>query len=527
MNYAQDIFISYSRIDDEALIEGQHGWVTEFNIALEKLLAQLMGMKPSIWRDVKGLQGNHDLSREIIEQLPKTAVLVSILAPRYILSEWCTAELYNFVKAAEASTGLLVNNKSRVFKVIKTPVPLVDHPLPVRDQLGYEFFEKDPETGRVREYNKVFGDRIQQAYWAKMYDLAQDITDILLHLKKNGTTVSTVASNGSSVTDQKPDQNVLSSPGTAPPAGIIPQDFKKTVYLSEVGYDLSESRDMIRRELRENGYRVLPDKSLPPVYQLYKEEITDMLTQADLAIHLVGSYYGMVPDGSEKSIIEIQNQVSAEVNQTSGLPRIVWLPEDNQTEDQRNQTFIHALKTEDAILAEAELIESPLQHLLHSVHDVLEQEEPDQEADKPKSSEETPLVYLICDEKDQEIGYQIEDYLFDQGIEVIMPMFEGDETQVREDHQQNLVVCDATLIYYGKSDNFWFRAMTRDLQKAPGYGRSTPFKAQGILVGPPEDRKKQRIRSHDAIIMQAPDGFNPDALQPFINAAKKAGGAHG
>ena len=46
-------------------------------------------MRLSIWRANK-LQGNDMFADEILEQFDKTAVLVSVLSPRYMKSEWCT-----------------------------------------------------------------------------------------------------------------------------------------------------------------------------------------------------------------------------------------------------------------------------------------------------------------------------------------------------------------------------------------------------------------------------------------------------
>jgi len=43
-----DVFISYAHIDDQALTEGQKGWITQFHRILEVRLGQLLGEKPTI-----------------------------------------------------------------------------------------------------------------------------------------------------------------------------------------------------------------------------------------------------------------------------------------------------------------------------------------------------------------------------------------------------------------------------------------------------------------------------------------------
>jgi hypothetical protein len=61
LSFKKDIFISYAHIDDEALIEGEPGWISEFHRSLEVRLSQLLGYRPVIWRD-KALDGNHNFS---------------------------------------------------------------------------------------------------------------------------------------------------------------------------------------------------------------------------------------------------------------------------------------------------------------------------------------------------------------------------------------------------------------------------------------------------------------------------------
>src|SRR5580765_1809768 len=90
--FENDVFVSYAHIDDQSLAEGKPGWIAIFHRALEIRLAQLLGKPPRIWRDPK-LQGNDVFADKLVDRLPRAAVLVSVLSPRYIKSEWCLREL--------------------------------------------------------------------------------------------------------------------------------------------------------------------------------------------------------------------------------------------------------------------------------------------------------------------------------------------------------------------------------------------------------------------------------------------------
>src|SRR5260370_12149218 len=121
MSFEKHLFISYAHIDNQPLTPEQQGWVSRFHSSLEAVLSMRMGRKAEIWRDLK-LSGNDIFADEIVSQFPKTALLISVLTPRYIQSDWCTREVREFCEVAEQSGGLVVDNKSRVIKVIKTPV---------------------------------------------------------------------------------------------------------------------------------------------------------------------------------------------------------------------------------------------------------------------------------------------------------------------------------------------------------------------------------------------------------------------
>ena len=87
-----DIFLSYAHVDDEpdAAFPDRPGWVTTLVRGLEKRLARKLGRVDSydLWRDAK-LAGHVDVTPEIIGRLRDAAVLLLVLSPGYLASEWC------------------------------------------------------------------------------------------------------------------------------------------------------------------------------------------------------------------------------------------------------------------------------------------------------------------------------------------------------------------------------------------------------------------------------------------------------
>ncbi|MEM7351806.1 MAG: hypothetical protein AAF657_13495 [Acidobacteriota bacterium] len=498
MDFDNDVFISYAHIDDQSLVEGQKGWISNLHRALEIRVGQLLGKQPRIWRDPK-LQGNDFFGDQLVDRLEKVGLVVSILSPRYARSEWCTKEVAEFFRASEKSGGFRVGNKSRVLKVIKTPLPLEEHPPELQETLGYEFFSVDPESGRPRELDQGLRSEEVKKYWAKLDDLAYDIAELLKTLE---------ASEGAA----------------APP----PAD-KGKVYLAETSFDLREQRDEVKRDLQRQGYTVVPDSQPPFVGPDFEDFVQQHLEGCRLSIHLVGKSYGLVPDGATESMVEIQTELA--IRHGAGrdvFMQLLWIPPGQAVEDERQSEFIERLQTDTRIHASGDLLEVPLVDFQTFMYRKLEPEEAEdpEEAhdDTDPGLEEDDLrrVYLICDQRDVDATLDLEDHLFDRGLEVIVPVFDDDETQARLDHEENLRECDAALFYYGEGHEMWLRRKQRELQKIFGLGRKKPLLAKAIYVAPPANPRKKRLRTREAMVLRQDEAFDPQIVEPFITAIEQA-----
>ena len=133
-------------------------------------------------------------------------------------------------------------------------------------------------------------------------------------------------------------------------------------------------------------------------------------------------------------------------------------------------------------------------------------------------------IYLVCDARDLEAVEPLRQYLKQQGCKATLPLFEGDEAELREDHEDNLRLCDAVLIYYGQGSEAWQRKKMREVVGSMGLGRKAPLSAVGIVLGAPMTDAKEDFSSDDAIVMKMPEAFAPDILREFltqIQAARK------
>lgn len=495
-----DIFISYAHLDDKPLTEGQKGWITKLHRILEVRLGQLLGEEPQIWRDPK-LSGNDVFGQSIAGEFKKARVMVSVMTPRYVKSEWCVRELSGFIDAAEEGGALELDDKSRVFKVVKTPITADEVPDKLRDffdgSLGFKFYDYDADTGRVVEFDDVFGKEAEQNYYARIFDLAHELSDLLKRLRT----------------------------GESSEAAYQVASAGKTVYLATTTSDSESERDKLKRELVERGYAILPTSSLPIDVDAIEERARDEMAKSDLVLHIVGQRYGLVPEGSEESIPVIQARLSAQLDTERSVPRVLWFPHGTNTEDKRQAEYIESIRQDRELNQRAEIIADELDVVRNTVLELLTEEKKSTEPESlaPTGDTDTSArnsVYFIYDATDEELVESLEDHLFDQGLEVMVPEFEGGEEHITKVHRDKLARCDAALIFYGNGTRAWVETKLMDIMQAPGYGREKEWLAKSVYIGPPEDRRKKRFKTHFAELVQGESSFDQASILPFVNALK-------
>jgi hypothetical protein len=353
-----------------------------------------LGVPAKIWRDEK-LRGNDVFAEEIVGQFPHTALLVSVLTPRYVNSAWCTREVQEFCKSAQQTGGVVVENKARIFKVIKTPVDTEESlPEVMKDILGYEFFTL--EDGAPLELDPAYGEKFAQDYNRKVVKLVWDVVQLLKKL---------AAGARSSVQDR-------AAPATAKP----------TVYLAECSYDRREAREILEGDLRLHGYTVLPDHPLPREEVDYVAAVERVLARCALSIHLVGESYGAVPDGpSQKSLMVLQNELAVQRSKSHALPRVIWLRDGASSAHAQQQAFIAALHQDAEAQFGADLITGDLEECKAAIHATLKKLEkpaPEKPAEQAAADSAKSIYLLCCDEKDRKAAVPLRKFCIEQGCTV-------------------------------------------------------------------------------------------------------------
>lgn len=496
MPYDKHIFISYAHLDNQPLTPEQEGWVSRFHESLQTILTMRLGQKAKIWRDKK-LSGNDSFADEIVSQFPNTEILVSVLSKCYVKSEWCKREFEEFCRRCG---DLRVGNKYRIMKVIKLPLDTVELlPPPMNEMRGYEFFTyQDREQGKTPlELDPLYFPKLAPLYIEKLCVLADDVIDVI-------TRMEAPAADGDNVAPQSP-------PG--------PQ-----VYLAQCSRDQKEAREALGMDLRQHGYPILPDRQLPLEETEFVAEVSRLLEQSSLAVHVIGGYSGFVPDGpSKKSVVVLQNELAIAESKKRALPRIIWLPAGMEAQDPDQEQFIEALHRDAEAQFGADLITGDLEVLKAAIHAALRRiQKSGAEANSERDSD-PKLLYLICDQKDRDGVLPLRKLLKSRGFDVKIPLFEGSAGAVDDAKRDMLSKCAAAVVFYGKGDEGWKRAVDTDLLKSKAYRRDKLALLQlTYLSAPATAEKAEMIELEEPNLVNGLEGFSESSAKVLLDTLQAA-----
>ncbi|HBK89923.1 MAG: TIR domain-containing protein [Cyclobacteriaceae bacterium] len=439
MAYDIDVLITFSDKDNEIGKKAEVGWVNQFRKFLDLMLYQVLGEKTNIVL-------KSEFEDYTASSMDNAAVLVTILSKDFAQSGRCLDTVEAYYKATSST------KVNRVFKVLKSPLSNQEQPPRLRELLGYDMFQIDNETGLMKEYTDFFSLEAEKQYWMKMIDLVYDIHDTLTFLK------------GQSKAEVK---NLFK---------------RRTIYLAETGHDLSIQRNIIRRELQRHGYVVLPGQMLPNRLEELEREVRKELEECSLSIHLIGSAYGEIPEGSERSVVDVQNKLAAEHavikrSRKEDFSRLIWIAPNLRNASDKQKGFIDSLRRDIEAQEGAEILQNPLEDFKNIMREELL-------AAQNKTAEVSTngkTIYLVHDKVDHDQVLPLVDIIQKSGFNVVFPAFEGDLMDVRKRHIDNLRNFDAAIIYKGKVNDQWVRMKVLDLLKAPGFGRNKPIQGKAIV----------------------------------------------
>ena len=278
------VFFSYGHLDN-----APDEWVTKFYVRLKAEVETILGEPVSFFIDPK-LKAGDLLDATIKQRIARSAAFLPILGPRYVRSPNCLQELQWFFDAAQQSGGLHVGTGTRLMPVEKYPPGSWPPAIADLNPITPRFYKIDDASGNPETYSANPNFPAFLSFDKACRDLAADLAKLLQTLRKERA----------------------AEPKSAP----------RSIFLGATTFDLKGERERIANYLRGSGYAVLGEGPVPATKDELLAWTAKQLEAATLAIHLIGSRDGLVPEGEqEKPVVWLQ----CEQIRASKMRQLIWI----------------------------------------------------------------------------------------------------------------------------------------------------------------------------------------------------------
>jgi len=451
--FGENIYLCHALNTEKSKANEEH--LDAFKTYFISLIKRVIGSKISVFKS--GLKEN-----EMYEAIHESSVFFILLNSGFLLTKTLEKEL-KYIQ------DRCINNDqdTLLIKILFAPVALEDQSQFLLSIPGINFFEKGEEIdGLVSQANENRNKPTQNKQ-KKFADLVYKIEKFY----------------------QKTDKNE-------------PGGMKATVFLAETTSDQTANREIIKREIEQFGFKVLPENNLPEGATEFKTVVESDLKKSNLSIHIIGQEYGEIPKGEVHSFVDIQNKIASnifreQINISARFTRLIWIPPDLKSTSDLQNLYIKKLKEDFSGLNKAEILQIPLEAFKTFVLNKLKSISNFEIENEPLDSKKTK-VYLIFEKSDLSEVQVIINWLQQNNYETLTSSFFENDKNALSKHRQNLVECDSVLIYKSGYNHSWLNSKLSDLLKAPGYGRKKPFSVKAIIVN------------------QSANGLNKELLKGFV-----------
>jgi Domain of unknown function (DUF4062) len=454
-SFGKNIYLCHAIADNTEKSKANGAHVDAFKTYFISLIKRVFGSKIAVFQS--GLKEN-----EMCEAIHDSSVFFILLDSGFQLTKTLEKELkYIQDRCIDNDQDTLL------IKILFAPVALEDQSPFLLSIPGINFFEKGEETDRIVFQANENRNKPTQNKQKKFADLVYKIEKFY----------------------QKADKNE--------PGGL-----KATVFLAETTSDQTANREIIKREIEQFGFKVLPENNLPEDATEFKSVVESDLKKSNLSVHIIGQEYGEIPKGEVHSFVDIQNKIASnifreQINISARFSRLIWIPPDLKNTSDLQNLYIKKLKEDFSGLNKAEILQIPLEAFKTFVLNKLKSISNADIKNEPLDSKKTK-VYLIFEKNDLSEVQVIINWLQQNNYETLTSSFFENDKNALSKHRENLVECDSVLIYKSGYNHSWLNSKLSDLLKAPGYGRKKPFSVKAIIVN------------------QSANGLNKELLKGFV-----------
>jgi serine/threonine protein kinase len=115
-----DVVITYAKLDDQPVMSGRQGWISQLRQNLHVRIAQLSGKEVTVVKQSDS-STSAEVEAEVLKQVPNAKTVISVLSPPFVQSDGCQRIVESFWKNAMDSGQFEAGDRTRLLNVIKTP----------------------------------------------------------------------------------------------------------------------------------------------------------------------------------------------------------------------------------------------------------------------------------------------------------------------------------------------------------------------------------------------------------------------
>lgn len=413
-DYTYDIFISYAHIDNQQTSGKTRGWIEKFYAELNLSLLRRIGTyKISFWWDEKRLDGSIEFNPYINEAIQKSAIMICLVSPAYLQSDYCRKELQSFYnKASHETAGLHPGNRNRIINVLMNDIPYTEWPGELAGATGFKFNDAKEDGD--------FGDTLKtntKAFEESLKNLREAIKKILDELNKV----------------------------------IIPDD-KFRIFIGDVSDSLSVFKKRVINDLKSHKeFEIVYD--IPPPYEETEHEniVKQSLQNIKLSVHLLDQYPGREIEGRE-NISYPQKQI--ELSLSTPQTQLIWVPLDmniDTVEDEQYKLFLTNLETGKESVKNIKYIRGIKSELTQQIIDVSNKIL----AEEKKPSAGKLSILLDTHYSDQLYAYELSKQLVEKGIQPYINPEEDDPKKNITILEDRIAQVNKLVFFYGKVSSYW------------------------------------------------------------------------
>jgi TIR domain-containing protein len=461
-----DIFISYSRDDDLPSPDkpNRKGFVTFLDDAVRFEFKELGPERPKIWRDKKRVADGDQFTPEIEEALKNASFLLVVLSPNWMASKWCRRELDTFAKY-HGVEGV----RERVVVVGKRHVDPDKRPSLLQGQNGYKFYVRNEDSEEIVGDLEFFdrGEPQDARYWDRLKALAAYLV--------------------------RRQPRPLAAPMYAPTG--------RTIFVAKPASDMRMGYDRVVSELIGKGHTIVPEPTEDIPLHLAVEVIDAALSEAEIAVHLIGEKAGDAPE-DKPPLVKLQlSRAAARVSKDSQgrFHRVVWAPSlwtipftTGQPANEVTRNPLEVLQNFDQQLATDKIEGDSLSKFVDFLNQHLSVITPPRPItlSLPGSGGDVRL-FLYHSLEDSKYAFALAQALQQRKLEALLPALEGPEADIKSFNSKQLAECDGVIVCWAEASEVWVRAHASGLRNWGALGRSQQFCYRAVVAAPPPGERKK------------------------------------